>query len=239
MGLIAFITFSLGQWQNRRADEKAGLQALAERAAKMTPLAIGATPQAADAVADQAVIVQGRFVPQATVFIDNRTHQGVAGFHVLTPLRIEAGAADAPALHVMVLRGWVARDALDRNRLPVIPTPEQSIEIGGVAERALARTLELKAALAPAPGERLWQNFDPLVFQAWSGLQLQPFIVRQSPASAIDDKLVRQWRAAGNDVQKHHGYAVQWFAMSAAAAAVVLYLILFVRRAPPKASDAV
>ena len=70
-----------------------------------------------------------------------------------------------------------------------------------------------------------------------TGLELQPFVLRQSSAVAYPDGLVREWRAAGGDVDKHHGYALQWFAMGAAAAAVTLYLIYLARRDSRKRPD--
>ncbi|MBU6272648.1 MAG: SURF1 family protein [Betaproteobacteria bacterium] len=223
MAAVVALTTSLGLWQLRRAEEKRGLQAQAERAARQAPLRIGrdALP---DPIEGVAVSVTGRFLPEATVFIDNRTHQGVAGFHVLTPVRI-TGTVE----QVMVLRGWVARDPVDRNRLPPVNTPEGEVTVTGTAQRELARALELSTARAPQPGERLWQNFDAAVFTAWSGLSLRPLVVRQAPGG-VDDGLVRQWRSAGADVDKHRGYAVQWFAMAAAAGAVALYLFLSLLR---------
>ena len=231
MAAVMALTTSLGLWQLRRADEKRALQAQAERAAQQTPLRIGQDPLP-DPVDGAPVALVGRFLPQASVFIDNRTHQGVAGFHVLTPVRI-AGSSE----QVMVLRGWVARDPVDRNRLPPITTPEGEVTLTGIAERQLARTLELAAARPPAPGERLWQNFDPAVFTAWSGLSLLPLVVRQAPGG-VDDGLVRQWRNAGADVDKHLGYAVQWFAMAAAAGVTALYLFLSLLRHARSASRA-
>ena len=231
MAAVVAITTSLGQWQLRRADEKRALQARADKAAQQAPLRIGRDPLP-EPVDGVPVAVVGRFLPQTSVFIDNRTHQGVAGFHVLTPVRI-TGVSE----HVMVLRGWVARDPVDRNRLPPLTTPDGEVTLTGMAERQLARTLELAAARPPGPDERLWQNFDPAVFTAWSGLSLLPFVVRQAPGG-VDDGLVRQWRVAGADVDKHRGYAVQWVAMSAAAGAVALYLFLSLLRHARSASSA-
>ncbi len=232
MAAVTAVTFSLGQWQMRRAAEKTLLQAQFDRATRSAPILVGARRLEPAALAGAAVVLRGRFVPEGTLYIDNRTHNGVAGFHVLTPVRIEASR-----LHVLVLRGWIARNIQDRNRLPVVPTPDQIVEITGTVEPGLPRTLELKAAPAPKPGERLWQNLDPAVYQAWSGLALQPFVVRQSNVLPIADGLVREWRTAGSDVDKHHGYALQWFVMAAAAAAVTIYLAYLIRRDSRKVRD--
>ena len=232
MALVTAMTASLGAWQLRRADEKRAQQSVVERAAQAGPRLLDGAPLATDQASGRLVRVRGRFVPDHTIFIDNRTHQGVAGFYVLTPVKIH----DSP-LHVLVLRGWIARDVRDRNRLPAVTTPAQEVQVTGIAEPRLERTLELKAMPDPQPGERLWQNLDPDVYRRWSGLELQPFIIRQSATGAPDDGLAREWRVAGPDVDKHRAYALQWFLMSAAAAAVTLYLINLARRESRRAPD--
>ena len=232
MALVTALTASLGQWQMRRAAEKRAQQSVLERAAQAGPYALDGRPLAAGQISGRLVQLQGRFIPDDTIFIDNRTHQGVAGFYVLTPVKIKDSS-----LHVLVLRGWIARDVQDRNRLPMVKTPADDVQIAGIAEPTLERTLELKAMPEPQPGDRLWQNFDPDVYRRWSGLDLQPFIIRQSAVGSPDDGLVREWRTAGPDVDKHRGYALQWFVMSAAAAAVTLYLMYLARRDSRKAPD--
>jgi len=220
MAAVTLITASLGQWQLRRAAEKAALQAQADAARAAPPLRL--LPGASlDELVGRLVRVRGSFVPEATVFIDNRTHQGVAGFHVLTPVRIED-----LSVTLVVLRGWVPRDLRDRARLPDIPTPVVPIELSGMLEARLVRSLELRQPQPPGAGDRLWQNYDPAVYRAWSALAVADVVLRQDPGD-IDDGLVRVWRVAGSDVDKHHGYALQWFLMAAAALAVTLYLIFF------------
>ncbi len=46
--------------------------------------------------------------------------------------------------------------------------------------------------------------------------------MQQDQAGAAPDGLVRHWPAPATDVQKHYGYAVQWFAI--AAGIVFLYV---------------
>ncbi|HPU52115.1 MAG TPA: SURF1 family protein [Burkholderiaceae bacterium] len=232
MALVTALTATLGQWQLSRADEKRAQQATLDRAAKAGPLRLDGTRVSAAQVSGRLVQARGRFVADDTIFIDNRTHLGVAGFYVLTPVKLRDSS-----LHVLVLRGWIARDVRDRNRLPAVITPTDEVLISGLAESALERTIELKAMPEPRPGERLWQNLDPEVYRRWSGLDLQPFIIRQAAGGAPADGLVREWRTAGPDVDKHLGYAVQWFLMSAASAAVTLYLLYLARRHSRKATD--
>ena len=44
-------------------------------------------------------------------------------------------------------------------------------------------------------------------------IAVQPFVLRQD--SALDDGLVRAWPAPDFGIEKHYGYAFQWFALAA------------------------
>ena len=146
----------------------------------------------------------------------------------------------------MFWKGYAGASEASVPRVDTGVTPDTAERLLGALARLpdgfrphpkLERTLELNAMPEPQPGDRLWQNFDPDVYRRWSGLELHAFIIRQSPAGAPEDGLVREWRTAGPDVDKHRGYALQWFVMSAAAAAVTLYLMYLARRDSRRAPD--
>lgn len=217
------LTVSLGNWQMRRAQEKAEIQARIDAAGRDAPLSVPAQRAEPASLDGRRVAVRGRFVPGRTVFIDNRTHKGVAGFHVVTPVRIEGSS-----LHVLVLRGWAPRDPHDRTRLPQLPVPDGVVTVEGLAQASIQQVLELQAAPEPGPDDRVWQNLDFDRFERWSGLPLQRLLVRQTDGP--DDGLVRELPPAGGDVAKHQGYAFQWYAMAAATAALWVFLTFFRRR---------
>src|SRR5690606_39771658 len=80
--MIAF-TVSLGNWQLRRADEKAALQAIRDEAAAAGPVDFtGRSGDPGDLVGS-LLRVTGQFDDDRTVFLDNRTHNGIAGFYVV------------------------------------------------------------------------------------------------------------------------------------------------------------
>jgi cytochrome oxidase assembly protein ShyY1 len=222
---VVAAALSLGQWQLRRADEKRAMQAQVDAAASAAPVSIAPAPVDPATVDGRRVVVRGHWVAQRTIFIDNRTYKGVAGFHVVTPVKIEGSQ-----LHVLVMRGWVARDPRDRLRLPEPDTPSGLVEIQGLAQARIPQVLELQAAPMPGPDERIWQNLDYGRFERWSGLRLQPVLIRQSPDSPESDGLVRDWPVAGVDVDKHLGYAFQWFLLAAVTTGLWLYFGFFRRR---------
>ena len=91
--IAMLVTASLGRWQLRRAAEKEAYQAQLDARAAMpaleghsllTPLA----PSAQEELQHRQVVLQGEWLPQYTVYLDNRQMQGRPGFYVLTPLRL-------------------------------------------------------------------------------------------------------------------------------------------------------
>ncbi len=218
--VVVVLGTSLGFWQLRRADEKAAMQARMERAEAAPPLDVSAALRGAGASIDEVaaaldgkrVIARGTFAAGHTVFLDNRTREGVAGFHVLSPLRL----ADSDRA-VLVLRGWAPRDPADRKHLPPVPTPAEAVQVEGMAQARLAQPLMLGEDPDPSPGDGLWQHFDYGKFTRWSGLAVVPVIVRQTAEHTYRDGLARDWNQPGVSLDRHHGYAFQWFALAAAA----------------------
>jgi surfeit locus 1 family protein len=215
--VVLSVTVSLGNWQMRRADEKALAQAQRDAALAADPVAVAANRMPPEAVDGRRVSLTGTFDPARTVFLDNRTRQGIAGVHVFTPLRLAPEGGD-DGHWVLVLRGWSARDPFDRSRLPEVPTPPGRVEVEGLAQSTLAQALMLAPAPPPAAHERLWALITLSRYAEWSGLPLQPFFVRQT--SALDDGLARDWVQPGGGVATHRGYAFQWYSLAAATLAL-------------------
>src|SRR5882762_1878462 len=131
------LAISLGNWQARRAEEKLELGRRLDEGAKGPVLSVSSARLDASALERRRVSARGRFVARAVLLLDNKVLHGAAGYHVLTPLRLE-GSED---LHVLVNRGWIA--AGERSRLPVVPTPETVQTIEGIAVAPSRRFVEL------------------------------------------------------------------------------------------------
>jgi len=215
---VVLTAVSLGNWQLRRADEKARAQQQRDAALAQAPHPIGQERLNDGALDGQRVWARGILLGDQSIFLDNRTRQGVAGFHVLTPLRLAPASADDPGgRHVLVLRGWIAADRADRNRLPDLRTPAGEVRIEGLGVSELAQPMLLQGQSGPpSPGARLWQRASVADYAAFSGLAMQPILIRQT--SELDDGLHRDWVQPGSSVEKHRAYAAQWYALAAAAA---------------------
>lgn len=209
---VALVGVQLGNWQGRRAEDKTRLHEhlVAAAAAPAVPL------QGTVVEAWQRVRLEGEWLPQGTIFLDNRMQAGRPGFYVLTPLRLGAGGET-----VLVSRGWVAAGP-DRTRLPDLPAVTGAAQIEGVVRFPEGKPF----TLSDHPGEgRLWQVLDLPAYRQVFHMPVLAFVVYQT--SEGGDGLVRDWPSPDAGIDRHRGYALQWYGLAAAAAAMTG---LYVRR---------
>ncbi|WP_324780191.1 SURF1 family protein [Thiobacillus sedimenti] len=211
------LTLELGNWQLGRAEAKRALQDRYDVALREAPIHVGGEPLDPESVLYRKLEVRGVFDAAHTILLDNRIYQGVAGYHVLTPLMIEGGS-----LAILVNRGWVAVGR-SRAQPPFPPTPEGTVHLEGIAVDPHSRYLELAPT---APQGRVWQNLDFARYAASTRLRLQPVMLLQT--SALADGLRRDWPRPDAGVTMHEGYAIQWYGLAATLA--VLWLVLNIRR---------
>ena len=218
--MVMALGASLGQWQLRRADQKQAIDIkLAQRGAAPV-LAIDAVGNDPEAIEYRKLQLRGEFVADWPLYLDNRPYQSRAGLYVLMPLRLSDGGRV-----VLVERGWVPRDPFDRARLPRLDTPPGIVTITGQVRRSPGHLMQLGEAGRLQPGA-IVQNLDLNEFARASKLPLQPFLLEQ--LSAIDDGLVRDWPRPSAGVERHLGYAFQWYALVAMAA--VFFVVTGFRR---------
>jgi len=218
--LGVLLTAGLGLWQLDRAGQKRALQSAFETrlAQPELPAAeLARTVQGAALQHQRRIRVVGQWVPSHTVFLENRQMHGQPGFLVLTPLKL-AGQADA----VLVQRGWAPRDLRDRKIVPAVPTPAGPVEVWARVAAPPGRLFDFAGT---AVSGSIRQNLDLAAFQGELGTPLRPLSLVQvdgSPAAA-GDGLRRDWPPPAVDIEKHHGYAFQWFALSALMAGLYVW----------------
>jgi surfeit locus 1 family protein len=216
---LCALTVALGFWQTRRAAEKEALQATLDRRAAEPPLTVPPLPVESDAFALRRIAARGEYAERLGILLDNKVHRGRVGYEVVTPLRIAGGN-----MHVLVDRGWVAAGRT-RDDLPRVPVPAGPQTVEGIAVVPAARVYELAA---DAPGNAVWQHLVLERYRAWSGLEVAPFVIRQT--NDARDGLVREWDRPDAGADRHRSYALQWFSL--AILAVVLYVVLNLKRQP-------
>ena len=206
--IIAGITARLGWWQLGRAQTKEALHALTQSRQQEPPLRnadwrVSVVPPE---WLQRRVALQGRWLAQWTVFLDNRSMGGQSGFYVLTPLQLP----DGPVLWVQ--RGWVARDRVRSDLLPPIETPEGQVSVQARVVPPPSKLMELGASNLGQKGfAPLRHNVDLDEFRLETGVPLLATLMQTDEAS---DGLKRDWPQAISGADKNRGYAFQWFALS-------------------------
>jgi surfeit locus 1 family protein len=213
VGAVALFVV-LGNWQLGRAEEK---RQLAGHFSADGP-ALDWKQLPADAPRYQRVSLVGRYDPAHQFLLDNMSQESVAGVDVLTPFILDDGTA------VIVNRGWLPFGATRQDLPDVAVDGEQRTIVGRVDE--LPRPgIWLKAP--PATGwPRLVQYPKMDELAAALGRGLAPRQVLLDPG--VPDGYLRAWTVPGTSVDRHLGYAVQWFAFAAAAG--VLWFVLSFRK---------
>jgi surfeit locus 1 family protein len=203
------ITCSLGMWQLGRAAEKTALQSAKQAQTNLAVLdgrSLGADQSEApqrQALLHRRMTLKGHWLAEHTVFLDNRQMNGKPGFFALTPLKIEGTGAV-----VLVQRGWAQRSFTDRAALPALQTPEGLVALEGHLAPWPSRLYDFGGAESGP----IRQNLDLTAYRQETGLNLLEVTVLQSGTAS--EGLLREWPWVASGVEKHHGYAFQWFGLS-------------------------
>ncbi len=204
--LVAALTFSLGQWQLRRAAQKQALMLAIEAQSNESILKAAdlATFKNLQDTVHRRATLKGVWRAEYTVFLDNRQMNGKTGLVAVTPLVL-----DGSGQVILVQRGWVLRNFADRTKLPDIQTPAGPVTVRGRIAPPPSKLYEFKGVDAA----RIRQNVDVTDFSRETGLPLMSVsMVQTGPAN---EGLLRDWAAPNVGIDKHYGYAFQWFALCA------------------------
>jgi len=210
------VTASLGRWQLSRAEQKQAQQAVLDARADEPELdhddLQALQYPLPETLMHRRVFVQGFWRPQYTVWLENRSHHGQAGYWVLTPLQLDADTA------VLVQRGWAPRISQDRTVLPPVQTSLEVVEVEGVLSAGPSRLLSLGEEVAgesvttASGSSKIRQNLTLEQFRQDSGIPVLAYVIQTDDD---DEGLRRDWPAVGSTADKNLGYAFQWFALCA------------------------
>ena len=215
---IAVISFvNLGQWQLSRASEKEALFDQIEKYAKEPVVVLPGTTIKFSDFQYRDVEVYGEFLTDKTIYLDNKTYKGLAGYHIVTPLKLSNSS-----MSVAINRGWVRAD-YDRAILPEIPLKQGLVKVIGRVTSPEIKTLSLSNQ---ENENEVWGSFDLQRFEDLTGFELQPIMVLQKDKE--DDGLIRDWDKPESGAAKNFGYAVQWFSL--AVTSIIIFIILNVKR---------
>ncbi|MGH8479914.1 MAG: SURF1 family protein [Gammaproteobacteria bacterium] len=223
---LAVLFARLGFWQIGRAAEKEALASAAAAGAGLPALTFETPVGSTDQVRFRKAILRGSFEPRHLIFIDNQTHNGRAGYQVITPLRLAHSGQ-----RILVNRGWVPLGP-DREHLPDIETPAGEIELRGVLDRPPAPRFAIDRRSRPGPEwGRRWAYLDLGYFVRSTGLSVEPYVMLLDPGAPHG--FVREWSRFQDRHHRHRSYAGQWFLL--AGVTVCAYLALWRSRRRPSA----
>lgn len=219
----------LGVWQLGRAEEKRSIEQTVARQVQAPPLEIDAERwrlirHSADAagLAHRRVVMSGRFQGERQYLLDNRTHDGVAGFQVLTAFKPEGAAGG-----VLVNRGWIPLGPR-RDQPPELPVPAATLRIRATFDGSREPPPLLGSAGYEQPQwPKIVQRIELGTISEQLEFPLLPLIALLDPDAPAGFE--RAWKPYyGISVQRHQAYAFQWFALAIALA--LIYILVNLRR---------
>lgn len=210
------VLIGFGLWQLGREQEKISLQQNFDMRSQAPWIELSAAGSTAEELSYRRVILRGRFDPQRSFLLDNRLHQGVPGYEVITPFTLPDGRT------VLVNRGWTAQGPR-RDVLPALPDASTVTEVRGAVYVPIGEPFLLSDQRETGTDEwpRVIQSVDIDMLSADLGLELYPYTVRMEAGSP--GALLADWPLMNMMPEKHRAYAVQWFAMAAALLLLFLY----------------
>lgn len=220
--LVPFLV-SLGLWQLDRAEQKRVIDNGIKEAQAKIPLDLNAfisenNDGEFSAEIYRSASLLGHYDNQHQYLLDNRTHKGKAGYHVLTPFLL-----DGSNKVIIINRGWIAYQGT-RDNIPDISIAENTIKLTGVMKQQ-GRAIVLKESNGDSNkfktnNPRLIQSIQLTALAKELNVDVLPIIIELDK----NDKtgFIRDWQPYYGSIDKHNAYALQWFAM----AAILLFLFI-------------
>lgn len=167
----------------------------------------------------QRMQINGQFLENRDILLDNQIFNGHAGYVVLTPFI----SNDAKTL-ILVDRGWIPWGD-DRSELPEIPKVKGTLTLTGVINKY---PVGMRLATEEESSD-LWPlRIQNISYTALSVVLKQPvahFILQLQEGSPYGFSIKPIY--FGLPADRHLGYAVQWFTM--ALAVLIYYMVINLR----------
>ena len=197
---FATLFFSLGVWQIDRGKEKTNILAEFNDNLKKTPSYITGESKKWDRVS-----VSGKWDSSKQLLIDNVINRGIAGYKVLTPLKISSSNQ-----LILVDRGWVRQNQY-RDRLPNINIDNESVLVTGILELPdLGLILSDNIVTKSWPKVSQTKNMDILKKEYTE--EIYPMILLADPVLKNSLEYIKIV-PTNMTPTKHYGYSAQWFLM--------------------------
>jgi surfeit locus 1 family protein len=198
--IFAVVFFSLGIWQIERGQTKTQIMSEFENKLTKEPIYLNAESKKWD-----RVLVNGKWENKKQLLIDNVIHQGIAGYKVLTPLRIN----ETNKL-ILIDRGWIKQNKF-RDQLPDIQIPEDFASVIGTLEQP-ELGLVLSDELISNNWPKISQTKNVEVISKAYTEEIFPMILLADPLLKNSLEYIKITPTNMTPI-KHYGYSSQWFLM--------------------------
>ena len=193
----------LGLWQLDRAAEKVQAQAAlviesSINAAPVEDILAGHLHRANPELQNRHVSMKGEFVNGRSILLLAEFFQGMIGYGVVTPFRLESNDQ-----LILVNRGWTT-GILPPDTPPNLRPVSGPMEITG---QIYVLASQIDASVWPLR----MRSLEIDVIADIIGEPLFPFEIRLTEEQ--DGVLVRHWPAVNADVNQNLSYSVQWFSL--------------------------
>ena len=203
LATMAFLA-SLGFWQLDRADQKRTIEASIQKAnTGVVELIVNQNELLNKEYYE--VRLQGSYIGDKQFIYDNQIVDQASGYYVLTPF-VLTGQSNA----IMINRGFIPWNGR-RDQLDDIAVDSAFREVKIQVSRPIKR-IELKTSDISNQFPVLIQAIDFDVIEEISSTSFVDVIGLLDPSS--DDGFVRKWEPYTGSIEKHIGYAIQWFLMA-------------------------
>ncbi|PKO45873.1 MAG: surfeit locus 1 [Betaproteobacteria bacterium HGW-Betaproteobacteria-22] len=206
----------LGLWQYNKAQLRQEIQSSYNSSLENEALALPQLLDNPEAWRYKKVKVTGTYDTTHQIFLDNQVENSLAGFHVVTPLKINHSNH-----YLLVNRGWVAGGA-NHNDLPAIETPGGMHEIIGLVWLPSKKIFTLEKNTHSTDWNPVWQHMDMERYQKSVPIQVLPFVIKLDAKSNAGG-FVRNWQLPAEKIATNIGYAYQWFGFSMASILIFLF----------------
>lgn len=226
--LLLPLLLALGCWQLSRAEQKTQLLANYKERAVTAPQPLDVLLQQQD-WNNYRVRLEGVYDPQKHFLLDNRVHDGRAGYEVISPFILShtiylttEGGDKASVDYVWVNRGWIPMGP-SRHELPeILELAGQRVIIGQIYVPQGKGLILKDTPLSGKWPEVIQQtDFNQMKDRYAPGDTALPFTIRLDAGSVGAFKT--GWQPINMGPQKHLGYAFQWFLMAAVLSVLYLY----------------
>ena len=200
---FAFLV-SLGFWQLDRADEKRGIEAsikLANTGSVELIMEEGSLKNKEY----YEVRLQGKYFSDKQFIYDNQIVNQVSGYYVLTPYALEGQSKT-----ILINRGFIPWNGR-RDKLADIDIGQDAREIKVLISKPIKR-MELKPTEIGIQFPILIQSIDLQDMASLASVDFSSVIGLLDPSAS--NGFVRKWEPYTGSIEKHIGYAVQWFLMA-------------------------